>query len=69
MLNDIFDDSASEDEEGWFSNPDETLESVDSETIMSFISQSDFSPPVVDTNQHISFMVTFRSPLYSTVLS
>ena len=57
MLNDIFDDGDSDDDEDWFPSPDSHLESVDSENIMSLASQSENAPPVVNINQHISFMV------------
>ena len=57
LLNDIFDDSDSDEDEEWFPSPDSHLESVDSENIMSLTSQSENTPPVVNINQHISFMV------------
>ena len=60
MLNDIFDDSDSDEDEEWFPSPDSHLESVDSENIMSLTSQSENTPPVVNINQHISFMVNWQ---------
>merc|ERR1719354_1158468 len=63
LIDELFDDesdsedSDSDEEEDARSKPDSLMESADSENIMSLLSQSSSSPPIVHIHKHISFMV------------